>query len=54
MKQPTIKETIDKAKPYNPNSSQAQKLSCVVASFITSKMQPYQIVEKPGFKKIIS
>ena len=36
------------------NSSQAQELSCAVASFFTSEMQPYQIVEKPGFKKMVS
>ena len=41
IKQPTIKETIDKTKPYNPNSIWVQELNHVVTSFITSKMQPY-------------
>ena len=54
MKQPTIEETIDKTKLYNPNSSRAQELNRAVASFIASEMQPYQILEKPGFKKMIS
>ena len=54
MKQPTIEETIDKTKLYNLNSSQAQELNHAVASFIAREMQPYQIVEKPGFKKMIS
>ena len=54
MKQPTIEETIDKTKPYNPNSSQAQELNHAEASFITSEMHPYQVVENPGFKNIIA
>ena len=54
MKEPTIKETINSSKPYNANSPQAQELNRAVASFITNEMQPYQIVEKPGFKKMVS
>lgn len=46
MKQPTIKETVDKLKPYHTNLARAQELNCAVAGFIVSKMQPYQIVEK--------
>ena len=33
MKHPTIEETIDRNKPYNANSSQAQELNRAVASF---------------------
>ena len=53
-RQPTIKEAIDRLKPYPANSSRAQELNRAVASFIASEMQPYQVVEKPGFKKMIS
>ena len=53
-RQPTITEAIDKLKPYPANSSRAQELNRAGASFIASEMQPYQIVEKPGFKKMIN
>ena len=52
-KQPAIEETNNRIKTYNADSSRAQELNPAVASFITSEMQPYQIVEKPGFKKMI-
>lgn len=51
--QPTLKETLQKQASYAPTSKNAKDLNGAVAYFISKEMMPFQIVEKPGFLKMM-
>lgn len=47
--QPGIKEVLDKAKLWDINSDNAKRIHLAIAKMIATDMEPYQVVEKPGF-----
>ena len=53
-KQPTLQSVIEHSIQYDPKSVQAQQLDYAVACFLTKDMQPYNTVEKPGFKAMVA
>ena len=53
-KQPTLESVIDHGLYYDPKSTQAQQLNHAVTYFLSKDMQPYNTVEKPGFKAMIA
>ena len=50
----SIKEVLLASRKYTANSPQALELNKAVTYFIAKDAQPFSVVEKPGFKRIIS
>ena len=53
-KQPTLQSVIEHGMHYDPKSVQAQQFNHAVAYFLAKDMQPYNTVEKPGFKAMVA
>ena len=49
-----IKEVLLASRKYTANSPQALELNKAVTYFIAKDAQPFSVVEKPGFKRMIS
>ena len=52
-KQPTLQSAIEHGMHYDPKSVQAQQLNHAIAYFLAKDMQPYNTVEKSGFKAMV-
>ena len=50
----TLTAIIEKGRQYDPKSLPAKKLNHAVAYYIAKDMQPYSIVESPGFRALVS
>ena len=53
-KQPTLQSVVEHGMHYDPKSVQAQQLNHAVGYFLAKDMQPYNTVEKPGFKAMVA
>ena len=53
-KQPTLQSVIEHGMYYDPKNLQAQQLNHAVVYFLTKDMQPYNSVEKPEFKAMVT
>ena len=54
-KQPTYFQSVmEHDMRYDPESVQAQQLNHAVGYFLAKVMQPYNTVEKPGFKAMVA
>lgn len=53
-RQPTITQTLQKQAAYAPTSKNAKDLNRALAYFIAKDKMPFQIVEKPGFLKLMN
>ena len=53
-KQPTLQSVIEHGMHYDPKSVQAQQINHAIAYFLVKDMQPYNTVEKPGFKAMVA
>lgn len=49
----SISETWDRAKVWDINSSNAQRVHTAIARMIATDMEPYQIVERQGFRNLL-
>ena len=49
-----IKEVLLASNKYIANSPQAIELNKAVTYFIAKEAQPFSLVEKPGFKRMVS
>lgn len=54
MKQPTIMDLVEMSKKFPSNSPQAMELNRAVAYFVTKDVQPFYIVERPGFRAMMA
>ena len=52
--QPTISEVLSRKQPYPRNSARLKMLNNSVCYFISKDMQPYQTVNDPGFRAMLS
>ena len=52
--QSTLTTIIENGRLYDPKSLPAKELNLVVAYYIVKDMQPYSIVENPGFRALVS
>ena len=52
MRQQTVAEIFQAARPYDPNSARAQTINHAVAEFIVNDMRPLSVVEGQGFKNL--
>ena len=53
-KQPTLQSVIEHGMHYDTKSVQAQQINHAIAYFLAKDMQPYNTVEKPGFKAMVA
>jgi len=51
--QPTLTTVIEEGRKYDPKSLPAKELDRAVAYYIAKDMQPYSIVESPGFRALV-
>jgi len=50
----TLPQAIDRTQPYPSGSKQALKITNTLSYFIAKEKMPFNIVERPGFKKLVS
>ena len=53
-KQPTLQSVIEHGMHYNPKSVQTQQINHANTYFLAKDMQPYNTVEKSGFKAMVA
>ena len=51
--QPGIRQAFDKLKLWDINSENAQRVHVAIAKMIAIDMEPYHVVEKPGFVNLV-
>jgi len=50
----TLPQVIERTQPYPSSSKWALEITNSLSYFIVKKMMPFNIVEQPGFKKLVS
>jgi len=53
-KQVTLPVAIEQTQPYLSSSKRAQEITNALLYFIAKEMMPFNIVEQPGFRKLLS
>lgn len=52
--QPTIQQILQKQKTWEPSSKQAQKITRTICEMMAIDAEPFGIVEREGFRKLMS
>lgn len=52
--QPTLEQVLASKQPMKPQSVQAKKITRVIGEMIAVDAEPYLVVERPGFKKLMA
>ena len=52
-KQATLLATIERKQPYPTSSKRAQEITNALSQFIAKEMMPFNIVERPGFQRLL-
>ena len=50
----TLPAAIERTQPYPSGSKRAEEITNALSHFIAKEMMPFNIVERPGFKKLLS
>jgi len=50
----TLLQAIERPQPYSSGSKGAIEITNALSHFIVKEMMPFNIVERPGFKKLVS
>ena len=53
-KQVTLPAAIEQTRPYPSGSKRAQEITNALSHFIAKEMMPFNIVERPGFQKLLN
>lgn len=53
-RQVTLPTAIERTQPYPSGSKRAQEITNALSQFIAKEMMPFNVVERPGFQKLVN